>query len=159
MFKIKCKIVIGLLCTLLVGCSFDDEHIVPPVTQLQAEFNNSTVEEYENTLVELCDFLSYFVEKTYAPKSQNDIDVSVGNAIEIIDLTTMFHFLISLPKEMNQDSYVDILQVSYAYDSDFISNIIIKFDLYLAGNPSTKYVRFDFDDDNMITNIQEYYRK
>lgn len=156
--KLLYTLIIGILCIFLIGCSKTNEPTAPTEsTAPQIDIEN--VDTLADSIVELSDFLSYFVEKTYAPKSQTDIDTAVGNAVDIIDPTALFYFLRSLPKEINKESYVDISQVSYDL-SEPNPSIIIRFELYLSTKYSTpKYVRFDFNEDNMITNIQEYYIK
>lgn len=151
---LKCIIVLSLVCVLLfAGCNSPKES-EPIVAKTTLEYNDLELDY-------ICHFLSNFVEKMYAPKSQNDIDLAVANAVEIIDTTAMFHFLISLPKEINKDSFVEIQQVSYNIkieeDINIIDNIIIRFNLYLSKNNSIpKYVRFDFDENNIVTDIKWY---
>lgn len=146
MLKIKCNILIFLLSTLLVGSSTYNSELTS---------QNNTM-----SLVELCDFTSNFVEKVYAPKNQEDIDKAVGDGIEIIDTTAMFHFLIKLPKEIDKESYVNILNVSYGTSDgaeDLTSNLIVRFELYANNKLTNKYVRFDFNDEYIITSIAEHY--
>lgn len=153
-----------ILLVLLVGCSpASSTNMSTNVATDEAVITSSTtgdVEYKDMSIEELCEFLADFTEKLYAPKSQTDIDVAVGDAIGVIDVTAMFHFLLSLPKEINQEKYVKITHISYGIGdgaSDLTSNIIVAFDLYLHENYSTsKYVRFDFDDENVITKIKEY---
>lgn len=153
MLKFKRNIIIILSLIFLVGCSSSNVAIISPTTPEIIEYNDMSIED-------LCDFLASFTEKVYAPKSQEDIDVAVGNAIGIIDTTAIFHLLLALPKEIDQNKFVEITHISYGISdgaSDFTSNIIITFDLYSSKNFSTqKYVRFDLNDDNIITKIKEY---
>lgn len=150
MFKLK--IVVTLMCVIfLVGCNYLNKNEF-------IELNTNL--ESQDDVYDLGEFLSKFVEKMYAPKSQTDVDIAVGNAIEIVDEVAMFHFLISLPKEINSDSCVEIEEVSYNSniegDSIIVNNIIIRFKLYSSKNNFTqKYVRFDFTD-NLVTSIDGY---
>lgn len=153
MFNLKRNIAIILLLIFLVGCSSPNIAIISSTT------TNTTKDDM--SVEELCGFLSNFTEKVYAPKCQEDIDVAVGDAIGIIDTTAMFHLLLALPKEINQDKFVKITNISYGISDGAIdsnSSIIIAFDLYSSKNSSTpRYIRFDLNLDNIVIDIQEYY--
>lgn len=136
-----------MLSTLLVGCDFNSREVVV-----------QTIDD-DVPIVELCEFLCNFVQKTYAPTCQADIDEVVGDAVGIIDTTILFHYLIRLSKEIDKDKYVEIIQVSYSASegsSDNTSNIMIRFNLHLSyGAVQPMYIRFDLNDVNTIIGLQQ----
>lgn len=147
MVNFKIILVIGILCTILVGCNFNSKEDVSQTDDVSTQ--------------ELCVFLCNFVQKTYAPSSQSDIDEVVGDAIGVIDTTVLFHYLLSLSKEIDKDKYVEILQVSYGKSdgsSDYNPNIIVRFNVHMSnGAIQSRYIRFDLNELNSIVGLQQHY--
>lgn len=147
MIKVKTIIAIGMLCFLLVGCGSNLKENVSQTTDISTN--------------ELCTFLCTFIQKTYAPSSQTDIDEAVGDAIGIIDTVVLFHYLNSLSKEIDKDKYVKITQVSYGVregSSDAAPNIIVRFNIHLSsGDIQSQYIRFDLNDINTIIGLEQHF--